>query len=219
MRLQIPKKYIKSLDSDICVIAAPSGIPELDGYVLRIPRYLVNGQGPCIMLHHGNERTEDGKTYCYMLEKEIEDAGSPSRRYRYTAPELHALYERAESRCREVLPEALTGPGRLIKAAFIAPIPGTRLKHEETAWFAKQDVDDKIAYELTSTPLRGRPAEGLKILEEYRIDDIAALMAVRDRLPNPHEQDILAAEKDQLQKLIGIDLQDNNKADSHETET
>ena len=208
MRLQIPKKYIKSLDSDICVIAAPDGIPELSGYVLRIQRYLVNGQGPCIMLHHGNERTEDGKTYCFMLEKEIEDAGSPSRRYRYTAPKLQALYERAESGYREVLPASLTGPGRLMKASYIAPVPGTRLKRGKTAWFVMQDGDNETAYELTSTPLRGRPAEGLKILVEYRIDDIAALMAVRDKLPDPLGQDIYAAEKSQLQKLIGIDIQE-----------
>lgn len=207
MRLQIPKKYIKSKDSDICVIAAPPSIPELDGYVLRIPRDLVNGQGPCIMLYHGNERTEDGKTYCYMLEKEIEDAGSPSRRFRYTAPELQALYERAELRYREILPEALTGPGRLIKATYIAPVLGTRLKQGKTAWFAMQDGNDEIAYDLTSTPLRGRPAEGLKILEEYHIDDIAALTTVRNKLPDPLGQDADTDSLVQIEELTGIKIQ------------
>jgi hypothetical protein len=120
MNLQVPKKYLKYKDpgdqSPLCIIRAPAGSPLLDGYVMKIPQHLVSGSGPYILIRHGNERTEDGKTYRYMLEKENDPNGDQSLRYRFTTAELSALYKRAETAFGDV--RSLTGSGRLIEAAY-----------------------------------------------------------------------------------------------------
>ena len=191
MKLQIPKKYIKYKDTGVYIIAAPAGVPELARYVMRIPQRLVTGRGPTILVRHGNEKDANGKTCHYRLDKEPDVTGDPSQPHRYTTTELQALYDRAELICPQAPPQ--TGPGLLVKAAYAAPVPGTRLKRRTEAWFVMRDQDDVWAYDLSNALLQGHPVKDIEILEEYRIRDISALLAVGRKLPTRLSPDDIAS--------------------------
>ncbi len=65
MKLMLPKRYLRCREDSFCIIAAPDGVPELAGYVMRIPQRLITGRGPTILVRHGNEKDANGKT-CLM---------------------------------------------------------------------------------------------------------------------------------------------------------
>ena len=181
MKLQIPKKYIKYKDTGVYIIAAPEGVPELAGYAMRIPQRLVTGRGPTSLVRHGTEKDANGKTCHYRLDKEPDATGGSSQPHRYTTIELQTLYDRAELICPQAPPQ--TGPGLLVKAAYAAPVPGTRLKRRTEAWFVMRDQDDAWAYDLSNALLQGHPVKDIEILEEYHVRDIAALLAAGHKLP------------------------------------
>ena len=209
MNLQVPKNYLKYKDTSgqtpLCIISAPAYVPELDGYVMKIPQHLVRDAGPYILLRHGNERTEDGKTYRYMLEKETASNEGQSPQYRFTTAELSALYNRAETSFGDV--RFLTGSGRLIEAAYADYVPGTRVKRRKTAWFVIQDRNEKLAYELKyatpqDTQRRILPIKDLEIQEEHRIDDISALILVEKKLVALLKQNDCDDKAKQIRALI-----------------
>jgi hypothetical protein len=214
MNLQVPKEYLKYKDpgdqSPLCIIRAPAGSPLLDGYVMKIPQHLVSGSGPYILIRHGNERTEDGKTYRYMLEKENELNGDQSPRYRFTTAELSVLYKRAETAFGDV--RSLTGSGRLIEAAYADYVPGTRVKYRTLMWLVIQDKNEDWAYVLKYTvpqdvQRRILPLKDLDILNEFHIDDIPSLLKVENKLINLLKQNDHGDKKEQIRASIGSNIQ------------
>lgn len=172
-------------------IAPPENVPELCGYVMRMPADRAKITDKCVVIFQGNEWDPKSREHLFMFEKEEKTPGHPSKRYRYHEAEVFIMYgnassptfgERLEKRIR-IFSE---GSGKLVRATFRQYEHQHHMKRECAGWFLSPDADPKWVYSFDYDPLQNRGkhnrnAVGFSVLEEYAVD-MAAVQRHKDRI-------------------------------------
>lgn len=184
--ITIPAEYLHSKDKNAfrptCSIAAPKSVPELAGYILRIPLEYVGEDEGDILLWHGNEWNKEQQVWQFMFEREDKIPGHPAKRYRYTEEEVYIAYQQDKNPLfttqMEKRKAALAGgAGRLVRAQYIEKRNG--LSHRIRKWYV---IPQKSAWaypldydSLTDNGRKRVRTAGFVILEAYDMPDIAIL--------------------------------------------
>lgn len=168
------------------IILPPINKEELQGYVCRLYENTVIKKNNYIEITHGNETKKGSRKYdVFMFEKEDKD-GKRNKRYRFDTDEFNLMYgcdkdkhfaEKVEERAK-----IKTGKGRLLRTeTFEYDNKGAMYDLKRVIkWYIANDTDTKWCYPYDYNEIRNidkvsMTAKGFSLLEEYPLDDVAAL--------------------------------------------
>lgn len=185
--LKIPKTYLveqKDGFRPTYSIKAPSVVPELQGYVMKILQEDVKIEDATLIIRKGNEWNKVQKSYFFMFEKAVKVSGKNSKRFRYSEEQLFKMYgmdqsSTFEERFEERRNRSQTGAGKLIRARY-TEFSQEKGKYSTTGWFILTDANSKWVYTFEYDPLRdqgkhNKDAKGFDIEEQYPVEDVSNL--------------------------------------------